>query len=76
MSLADVFLSSERLTCPYPGPIVQYGTPRTATTFQWYLLCSIQRACALLNAPNGTSVYVNCGALSAPKRSSGLHLSV
>ena len=58
---ASSLVSHERLTCPYQGDLLQFGTPRTASTLQWYTLCTIQRACALLNVPNkNVSVHVDC----------------
>jgi hypothetical protein len=37
----------EQLPCPLYSRIVQHGEARSASTFQWYMLCSIQRACVL-----------------------------
>ena len=34
------------MDCRNVSRIVQYGQPRSASTFQWYLLCSIMRVCA------------------------------
>jgi len=71
---ASSLVSKERLACPYMGPLLQLGEPRTASTFQWYMLCTIQRACALLNAPN-LSVNFHCDG-PEPRNSQGLLLTV
>ena len=61
------FLSHERLACP----LLQVGTPRTASTFQWYLLCTIQRACVLLNTKGNNSYLVDCDGRPAHKEAPG-----
>ena len=54
-------VTEQRLQCPHLGLIIQRGPPRSATTFQWYMLCSIQRACLLLHRPNASmSMSVHC----------------
>jgi hypothetical protein len=47
LSATTAVAQHERLACPLYSRIVQHGDERSASTFQWYLLCSIQRACVL-----------------------------
>jgi hypothetical protein len=50
-------------TLPWPQravPIVQYGTPRTGSTFQAHLLCSAARLVDMLNATRAHDGIVKC----------------
>eukprot|EP00966_Prymnesium_polylepis_P206561 4785590-Prymnesium_polylepis.3 len=59
------------IDCKRPQRIIQHGEARSASTFQWYLLCSILRVCRWRNNKEVNSPKVICSSRKAETHAKG-----
>lgn len=58
-------LATPKVDCNKPQRIIQHGEARSASTFQWYALCSIMRRCRMRNNQETNIPRVVCSSRKA-----------